>query len=562
MNFQSANEMDKKNILKLIVPIVIAFAFFIILISAGSLNDWTISGNNVYINNSNVFINANPANIYSSGWVYFNLTSKSYTGDIDAVFGFNTSLIKPSAIQLYNPQNITTNQTNSYFFKNVTSATTTASPCQIGNSYNSLHYNITYGLISSNSTNQTRNSIVACFDSYSPTPFTSGGNYTIYWNTTSTHEEDWQSIPDLFSAPINFIYGNMTQWYPAMNVPITANKNYYFRVYMDMFKQTEFNGGKYWFAVKPSSETLAQAISNGHLYALDPWWYSWQNWNDDFEIPGVINSTLWNNFTATCTYGWNCGLTPGACVASIGQSNIPVDGNANLSTSAGSGSGELSGASAFLLTQQDYNDSLGYNITFTLNTTQDTPDQGQYCTASGVTQEKIVIANSSSTYSNSCSSPGVDLSQSQLLYSLGGNTARQDYLITIVGNNFSIYNKTSNSLLNSTTVNYQHWYIGFVNTAWTDNSGNNLCNSLRLYNYTSITSDACLYSGSGNWLIQSSDYCNITSNVNLQKNNITINGSGITMITANITNFTKVTLIGINSTSISHVICKNGGCFK
>ena len=89
-----------------------------------------------------------------------------------------------------------------------------------------------------------------------------------------------------------------------------------------------------------------------------------------------------------------------------------------------------------------------------------------------------------------------------------------------------------------------------------------ICDNGALYNFTYQLINTCSYSGSGNWLISSSDFCNISTNTNLNTNNITINGSGLTTVTANITNFTKVTLIGINSTSISHVICKNGGCFK
>jgi len=73
--------------------------------------------------------------------------------------------------------------------------------------------------------------------------------------------------------------------------------------------------------------------------------------------------------------------------------------------------------------------------------------------------------------------------------------------------------------------------------------------------------NSCTYSGTGNWDILSSDFCNITTSVDLGGNNITIIGQGTTNIQANITNWKHLIMKGINSTAIAKVIC-NGGCFK
>lgn len=73
-------------------------------------------------------------------------------------------------------------------------------------------------------------------------------------------------------------------------------------------------------------------------------------------------------------------------------------------------------------------------------------------------------------------------------------------------------------------------------------------------------SNSCTYS-SGNWIIQSKDYCNITSNVNLGGNNLTINGTGITTLTANVTGWKNIWLYGVSSISQAIVKCMNGGCF-
>ena len=59
--------------------------------------------------------------------------------------------------------------------------------------------------------------------------------------------------------------------------------------------------------------------------------------------------------------------------------------------------------------------------------------------------------------------------------------------------------------------------------------------------YSSGTpTNSCTYS-SGNWFVECSDQCNITSNVAMNNNNITFNGTGVVKITANITQPYKVT---------------------
>ncbi len=76
------------------------------------------------------------------------------------------------------------------------------------------------------------------------------------------------------------------------------------------------------------------------------------------------------------------------------------------------------------------------------------------------------------------------------------------------------------------------------------------------------STNSCTYSGTGNWAISSSDFCNLTTNINMNRNNITITGEGTTTVTANITNWTHFLMEGISSTAIAKVICRNGGCFK
>lgn len=72
----------------------------------------------------------------------------------------------------------------------------------------------------------------------------------------------------------NVEFGGCNKWYILTDLPVVEDVEYKVRAWMHVVFNTT---GKYWFAVKPSGETLQQAIASGHLYYLDPWWDS--NWN-------------------------------------------------------------------------------------------------------------------------------------------------------------------------------------------------------------------------------------------------------------------------------------------
>lgn len=68
--------------------------------------NWTIEGNKVFVDNSKVYISAEPHTFQESGWVTFNLNSKVYSGDVDLTFGFDTDKLKPVKAELYFPHNV------------------------------------------------------------------------------------------------------------------------------------------------------------------------------------------------------------------------------------------------------------------------------------------------------------------------------------------------------------------------------------------------------------------------------------------------------------------------
>jgi parallel beta-helix repeat protein len=119
----------------------------------------------------------------------------------------------------------------------------------------------------------------------------------------------------------------------------------------------------------------------------------------------------------------------------------------------------------------------------------------------------------------------------------------------------ALYNSKSNKL-NTSAINVtdgQHNYTVYA----IDEAGNTANSGWRYF----ILGGGCTYS-SGNWNINCSQYCNITSNVDVLGNNISIIGVGTVTVSANVSNYMNLHINGENSVNICRVRCINGGCFK
>ena len=68
--------------------------------SAGP-NDWVIDGNTVYVNDTLVYASATPHTVHGTEDIIFEFESKSYSGDIDFIWGFNENEMKPQKIWLW-----------------------------------------------------------------------------------------------------------------------------------------------------------------------------------------------------------------------------------------------------------------------------------------------------------------------------------------------------------------------------------------------------------------------------------------------------------------------------
>lgn len=248
--------MNKNLVIGVFLGIAIVLGLTIVSAPAGN---WVLDGDSVYVNDSNVYISVSPHTLQHSGDITIDLRSKVYSGDIDVLFGFDSSHALPSNARLYNPHNVT--ETHSY-------------TCSDPNWYNytATHF-WCWANVSNNETNSTETVLVYDHDY----DWANLSTDTAYWNTT--HEEYWSDFADAFTQ-IDYDFGGMDTWYYASGLTIQEDVNYTMKTNINV---TLNSTGKYWFAIKPSGESLSEAIANEHLYYLDPWW------NSSWEMKKPIN---------------------------------------------------------------------------------------------------------------------------------------------------------------------------------------------------------------------------------------------------------------------------------
>ena len=227
--------------------------------------NYEIIGDKIFINDSNLYMSQVPHT--TSGNADIQLQTKSFTGNIDLVFGFNTTEnVLPTGVSVFNPRNITT-QTNHSYTCETNYFNYTLSPKHFWCWKNVTDYINGTG----NTTIVNGSHLELVYDHDFDT-----GNIplkTAYWSSTETHQEDWQDFSKSFQS-INYNYGGNNKWYYARNLPVIAGKMYDINMELDIPPKLGTSYGKYWICTKPSSETIAQAIANSHLYCIDTWWNS------------------------------------------------------------------------------------------------------------------------------------------------------------------------------------------------------------------------------------------------------------------------------------------------
>ena len=261
------------------------------------VNNYTIDGDRVYFDDENIFFSAEPHTVSPQGWVVYNFTSKVFTGDVDLMFGFDIDTTRPLEIQRYNP-------TNETIIKSYT--------CEEDFNYTSNYF--------------------WCYDSNGTMiyehSFESGNilTKTAYWS--EYYLDEWKDFSSSFNS-IDYDYEEMTKWWFNENIPIVQNNKYLFRVKIENLNApTTSQTNKYWVAIKPSSETIQEAVANGHLYALDPW----------VQNAGVITyQDISGTNYSTITYSANG--TFNVSDAAINVSVLVVAGGGGGSGGGGGGAG-------------------------------------------------------------------------------------------------------------------------------------------------------------------------------------------------------------------------------
>jgi hypothetical protein len=245
----------------------------------------SIDGDSVFIDDSNLYMSATPHTLYSSGSVEFKLISKVYEGSADIIFGFDYPTTKPTSAEYYNPTVVTTEE--SY---------TCSEPYWYSYTTNPKVFNC-WKNTTSNTTGEVTSELIFthAFDRADiPTR-------TAYWNVQTT--KNWHDIAGSFQS-VNYEYEGMNKWY-YKTFDVVKDQEYTMKANIDIpFKDA--GARKYWVCIKPSSETISQAVANNHLYCLDPWYdsswgykkplYFGNNVSSDITTSGIQSFDSAGNF--------------------------------------------------------------------------------------------------------------------------------------------------------------------------------------------------------------------------------------------------------------------------
>jgi hypothetical protein len=143
-------------------------------------------------------------------------------------------------------------------------------------------------------------------------------------------------------------------------------------------------------------------------------------------------------------------------------------------------------------------------------------------------------------------------------YTTNLNPQNTACLQSMINNSYCVISWQVNAT-GSTVGAIPHTFFAFANSSNTTSTGTG--SSFNITIISAVVGDSCTYT-SGNWDIDCSDFCNISSNTDLGGNNISITGTGITRITGNITNWVKAFIQGTDSSNICTVRNYNGGGLK
>lgn len=249
------------------LPIIILTFFLFLVIPASA---YTINGDVITYSGPYGTITQNPHTLkYFQNTPEINFTSGfSTVQTLDIGFGFNTEIAKPTAASYYNPHYV--NETKSFTCPGFFNYTTTPK--------------VFYCYMNKTIANVTTSDLELYFSHAYEIGFP--GNKTATW-TLSTLVE-WTDVTDLFET-INYNYDDKTTWYLIRGVTFNPGETKTIKPVINVKPNT---AGKYDIFIKRSSDSFAQAISNGNYVLLDPWWNS--SFDSRMNIT-FTNGTAWGN---------------------------------------------------------------------------------------------------------------------------------------------------------------------------------------------------------------------------------------------------------------------------
>ena len=263
--------------------------------------DWNIVGNSVYVDDENIYLAVTPHTLKTSGWVEFELISKVYSGEVDVVFGFPEGTAQVRKPQVWS-QNVAhteyarvdVEKTRTITMTGIVSQTpldwaTFEGEPDIGNRNNIYLFEVQHDYLDEFGIFKSE-ILVAAFNSFikNDTEVTITFNYTVSEKQPYIeYYADWKPLNTSTFSVDNYNYKGMGEWwYAKMDASIVSGTKYTVRCWVELpFGGLDRVEGKYFLGVKPSGETIPQAIANGHAYWIDPWWD--ETWG--FRVPITIN---------------------------------------------------------------------------------------------------------------------------------------------------------------------------------------------------------------------------------------------------------------------------------
>ncbi|MFC1904656.1 DUF2341 domain-containing protein [Chloroflexota bacterium] len=300
----------------IILGILLIMVPFPVMADSG-IPEPTIEGDRVYIDDDNVYLAATPHTIASSGWVEFTLISKKYEGDIDVAWGSNSveglNMSKPQlwrenvSHSVKEPYQVEVLQTIRFdTIEAFTILEPDSEPPDVGSPTNTklIRFRVSDALYSPID----RATFTIAYQSIDQIDDTTADVTYYDWGTAYQDAievyDDWVPLPsNTLQQDYVAITQNINKWlHYTVDKPIQKDVTYKLRVWVDVpFAGLDTTSGEYFFAVKPSSESITQAWQAGHLYVLDPWYNSYWRYRKYITFDNSASSENLTDFPVLVT---------------------------------------------------------------------------------------------------------------------------------------------------------------------------------------------------------------------------------------------------------------------